>query len=51
VNISYYTHYQYKPKEIPPEIFKKIVDGFKKLLPAFKILDIQLANGVGGASP
>jgi len=29
------------------EVFRKIVDDFKKLLPAFKMLDIPLANGVG----
>ncbi len=46
-----YTHYWYRPKEIPREIFKEIVDDFRKLLPAFEMLDIPLANGIGEGEP
>lgn len=46
-----YTHYWYKPKEIKEEMFRKIVDDFRKLLPAFKMLDIPLANGAGEGEP
>jgi len=46
-----YTHYWYRPKEIKIEVFRKIVDDFKKLLPAFRMLSIQLANGVGEGEP
>ena len=46
-----YTHYWYRNKEIPEDIFKKIVDDFRKLLPSFKMLGIQLANGVGEGEP
>jgi len=46
-----YTHYWYRPKEIRPEVFKKIVDDFKKLLPIFKMLDVQLAGPLGEGEP
>ena len=46
-----YTHYWYRKKEIPEYVFRKIVDDFRKLLPIFKMLGIQLANGVGEGEP
>jgi len=51
VIIMGYTHYWYRDKEIPMEIFKKIVDDFRKLVPAFRMLDIQLADGTGEGEP
>ncbi len=46
-----YTHYWYRPKEIPQAQFEKIEEDFKKFLPLFKAMDIQLADGNGKGEP
>lgn len=46
-----YTHYWRREKTIDPETFSKIVGDFRKLLPLFKTLDIQLADGMGEGEP
>ena len=46
-----YTHYWRREKAVDPETFSKIVSDFRKLLPLFKTLDIQLAGGMGDGEP
>ena len=46
-----YTHYWRRELEIDSQTYKKIVDDFKTLLPAFKVLDIPLADGLGENEP
>jgi hypothetical protein len=47
-----YTHYfSRKVREIEREKFSAIVADFKKLLPLFKVLDVQLASGNGTGEP
>ncbi|MGC8936549.1 MAG: hypothetical protein ACP5KV_04200, partial [Candidatus Methanomethylicaceae archaeon] len=46
-----YTHYWYRPKEIPKEKFHEIVVDFRRLLPLFRRLDIKLAGGSGTGRP
>lgn len=47
-----YTHYWYrKGTEIDKEVFVKIVNDFKQLLPLFNILTIKLGNGIGEEEP
>lgn len=46
-----YTHYWYRPKEIPEDKFRVIVVDFKKLLPLFRRLGIKLAGGLGTGRP
>ncbi|KKN06185.1 hypothetical protein LCGC14_1079920 [marine sediment metagenome] len=46
-----YTHYWRREKTIDPETFSKIVGDFRKLLPLFKTLDIQLVGGMGDGEP
>ena len=47
-----YTHYWYrKDSEIVQDIFNKIGSDFKKLIPKFDELSIQLAGGNGEGSP
>jgi len=46
-----YTHYWYRPKEIPEDKFHAIVVDFKKLLPLFRRRGIKLAGGLGTGRP
>jgi hypothetical protein len=47
-----YTHYTYrKEREIEKERFAAIVADFKKFLPLFRVLDVQLAGGTGTGMP
>lgn len=46
-----YTHYWYRKQEIDQKIFKDIINDFNKLLPEFKELGIDLANGDGADEP
>ena len=46
-----YTHYWYREREITPELYDKIVEDFKSLLPTFKVLDVKLGDGLGENSP
>jgi hypothetical protein len=46
-----YTHYWYRIREIPKNEYRRISNDFKKLLPLFKVLDIQLGNGLGVKEP
>ena len=47
-----YTHYWYRDgREIKREVFERIVNDFKKLLPMFKVLDIKLAGPLGDGEP
>jgi len=39
-----YTHYWYRPEEIDPDTFKKIVADFEKLLPYFGPLGVKLGG-------
>jgi len=42
-----YTHYYYVEPHLDPDMFKKVVRDFKKMLPVFEKLDIQLRDGYG----
>lgn len=46
-----YTHYWYREKEIDGDIYRAIVDDFKKLLPAFGAEGVKLAGGSGEGEP
>lgn len=46
-----YTHYWHRTKTIDAKTFKAIVEDFKKFLPLFKVLDVQLADGNGEGEP
>ena len=46
-----YTHYWRRPREVEMPVMVKIVDDFKKLLPAFGHAGIKLANGNGQGKP
>lgn len=46
-----YTHYWYRPKEIEPTTFQRIVDDFKQLLPEFERIGIPLAGPTGEGEP
>jgi hypothetical protein len=46
-----YTHYWYRPKEIPPEVFKAIVSDFKTILNTLEGFGLKLAGGNGTGEP
>ena len=46
-----YTHYWYREKEIEGAAFSEIVRDFERLSPLFKVLDIQLGDGLGENTP
>ena len=42
-----YTHYWYRPLEIPPDIMKKIAQDIRKLVPVLEQHGVKLADGLG----
>jgi len=46
-----YTHYWYRVREIQPEIFRNIVNDFKRIIPSLKQLDVKLAGWDGTGEP
>lgn len=46
-----YTHYWYRPVSIQEEVFKKIVEDFRKLMPVFASHGIILAGPSGTGAP
>lgn len=47
-----YTHYWYRPMEIPLDAFRRIVEDFKKLVPELEqLMGIKLAGPLGHGEP
>jgi hypothetical protein len=46
-----YTHYWYRKRAVPEDVFDRILDDFNKLLPSFKVLDIKLGDARGEGEP
>lgn len=46
-----YTHYWYRPEEIPKDIFRRIVDDFRKVIPLLEMIEVKLAGPDGTKDP
>lgn len=46
-----YTHYWYRQQTIDPEAYQRILADFRKTLPLFKAIDVQLAGPLGKGQP
>jgi len=46
-----YTHYWYREKEISQELYRAIVDDFKKIKPVLEREGVNLAGGLGEGEP
>ncbi|MGB9812458.1 MAG: hypothetical protein ACPLRZ_11470 [Thermovenabulum sp.] len=46
-----YTHYWYRPKNIKPDVFSKIVEDFRKVLPIIKGYGVVLKGPLGEGEP
>lgn len=46
-----YTHYWYRPKEIPEDIFRKIVEDFQRVLSQLGEAGVRLAGPLGDGEP